>query len=197
MKKYQSQDDSPLHQTVADGFEFKNGAKSIAVEFTEQKLSAHAGSATFWAWLHGTRWRERLAAQLPHPLPRSNNHLTPLEKALAFTHGLLCAARKLTQVAYFRRDPLVPELLGISRVASGSTLSRFFGGFTSAGKNLTCFRPLWHWCLDRLPVTSRRIHTGSRFDPAAPRGRTSARCPRGLHPSWSEAVFASAACGDE
>lgn len=160
MKKYQSQDDSPLHQTVADGFEFKNGAKSIAVEFTEQKLSAHAGSATFWAWLHGTRWRERLAAQLPHPLPRSNNHLTPLEKALAFTHGLLCAARKLTQVAYFRRDPLVPELLGISRVASGSTLSRFFGGFTSAGKNLTCFRPLWHWCLDRLP--SR--HAGYTLD---------------------------------
>src|SRR5688500_10883638 len=129
MKKNQSQDDSPLHQTVADGFEFKNGAKSIAVEFTDQKLSAHAGSAAFWAWLHGTRWRERLGAQLPHALPRSNNRLTPLEKALAFTHGLLCAARKLTQVAYFRRDPLVPELLGIPRVASGSTLSRFFGGF--------------------------------------------------------------------
>lgn len=28
---------------------------------------------------------------------------------------------------------------------------RFFSGFASAGKNLTCFRPLWHWCLDRLP----------------------------------------------
>lgn len=54
-------------------------------------------------------------------------------------------------MAYFRRDPLVPELLGIPRVASGSTLSRFFGGVTSAGKNLTCFRPLWYWCLERLP----------------------------------------------
>ncbi len=65
MIKNQSQDDRPLHQTVAEGFEFKNGAKSIAVKFTEQKLSAHAGSATFRAWLHGTRWGERLAAQLP------------------------------------------------------------------------------------------------------------------------------------
>jgi hypothetical protein len=151
MKKNHSQDEGPLHQTVAEGFEFECGGKSIAVGFTEQKLSAHAGSATFWAWLHSTRWAESLAGHLPHPAPTSNNHLTPLAKALAFTHGLLCEARKLTHVAYFRRDPVVPELLGIRRVASAATLSRFFGGFSSAGKNLACFRPLWRWCLDRLP----------------------------------------------
>ena len=70
---------------------------------------------------------------------------------MAFTHGLLCEARKLTHAAYFRRDPLVPELLGIKRVASQSSLSRFFAGFTSAGTNLRCFRPLWQWCVTRLP----------------------------------------------
>ena len=151
MKKNQSEDDGPLHQTVAGGFEFKVGQKSIAVEFTEQKLSAHAGSATFWAWLHSTRWATVLGPQLPQRAPRSNNHLTPLEKTLAFSHGLLCEARKLTHVAYFRRDPVVPEMLGIRRVASASVLSRFFSGFASPGKNLACFRPLWRWCLDRLP----------------------------------------------
>jgi hypothetical protein len=151
MKENQSKDDGPLHQTVAEGFEFKVKGKSIAVEFTEQKLSAHAGSATFWAWLRGTRWSETLATHLPHRLPKSNNHLTPLEKALAFTHGLLCEARRLTHIAYFRRDALVPELLGVERVASASALSRFFGGFASAGKNLACFRPLWRWCMERLP----------------------------------------------
>lgn len=151
MKNNQSEDDGPLHQTVAEEFEFKVGAKSIAVEFTEQKLSAHAGSATFWAWLHQRHWAEVLGRQLPHCAPTSNNHLTPLEKALGFTHGLMCEARKLAHVAYFRRDPLVPQMLGIRRVASASTLSRFFGGFASAGKNLACFRPLWRWCLDRLP----------------------------------------------
>jgi hypothetical protein len=153
MKKNQSEDDSPLHQTVAGGFEFKSGGKSIAVEFTEQQLSAHAGSATFWAWLHGARWGERLAEQLPQTL-RSNNQLPAVAKALAFTHGLLCEARKLTHVAYFRRDPVVPELLGIARVPSQSSLSRFFAGFRSAGVNLRCFRPLWRWCVERLP--SRR-----------------------------------------
>lgn len=151
MKPRQSEGDGPLHQTVAAGFEFKSGGKSIAVEFTEQRLSAHAGTAPFWAWLHDTGWDKRLEAVLPHRLPESNNSLTPREKALAFVHGLLGEARKLTHVAYFRRDPLVPELLGIRRVPSQSTLSRFFAGFGSAGANLTCFRPLWRWALERLP----------------------------------------------
>jgi hypothetical protein len=66
-------------------------------------------------------------------------------------HGLLCAARKLTHGAYLRRDPVVPELIGVRRVASQSVLSRFFQGGDSAGTNLRCFRPLWHWCLDQLP----------------------------------------------
>jgi hypothetical protein len=154
MKTYQSEDNGPLHQTVAGGYEFKTGGKAMAVEFTDQKLSAHAGSAPFWAWLHGTGWKRKLEGQLPHPLAMSNNRLTAIEKALAFTHGLLCEARKLTHVAYFRRDPMVPELLGIRRVASQSSLSRFFAGFASAGTNLRCFRLLWGWCVQRLP--SRR-----------------------------------------
>jgi hypothetical protein len=77
--------------------------------------------------------------------------LLPIEKALAFMHGLLCEARKLTHVAYLRRDPIVPEMLGVRRVASQSVLSRFFQGFGSAGANLRSFRPLWQWCATRLP----------------------------------------------
>lgn len=124
------------------------------IGFTDQRLSPHAGSATFWSWLHRLDWRQTLTAALPQPLPLSNNKLLPVEKALAFMHGLLCDARKLTHVAYLRRDPVVTELIGVRRVASQSVLSRFFQGFASAGDNLRCFRPLWHWGLDRLP--SRR-----------------------------------------
>ena len=136
---------------MAGTLEFKSNGKAIAIGFTDQQLSPHAGSALFWGWLRPLDWCQRLAGALPHPLPRSNHKPLPLEKALAFMHGLLCDARKLTHVAYLRRDPLVPELLGITRVASQSVLTRFFQGFTSAGDNLRCFRPLWHWGLDRLP----------------------------------------------
>lgn len=151
MKTTQSSGTRPDHQTVAGTFEFKSNGKAIAIGFTEQQLSPHAGSALFWGWLHRLDWRKTLAAALPHSQPRSNNKLLPLEKALAFMHGLLCDARKLTHVSYLRRDPLVSELLGIKRVASQSVLTRFFQGFTSAGENLRCFRPLWRWGVHRLP----------------------------------------------
>ncbi len=154
MKKNQSRDDSPLHQTVAEKLQFKSGGQSIQIEFTDQQLSAHAGTATFWAFLHQSGWRELVERCLPHPAPRSNNALSPLSKALGFMQGLLCGAKKLTHVAYLRRDPLVPEMLGIKRVASQSTFTRFFQGFRSAGSNLACLRPLFGWCLQRLP--SRR-----------------------------------------
>ncbi len=151
MKNIQSSGTHPVHQLVAGEFNFKVADKAIAVEFTDQQLSPHAGSATFWGWLHGTGWLQRLKAALPHAEPASNNHLSALEKALAFCQGLLCEARKLTHVAYLRRDPLVREMLGIRRVASQSSLSRFFKGFGSAAANLRCFRPLWQWCLEPLP----------------------------------------------
>src|ERR1043166_4043913 len=151
MKHKQSSGTRPVHQTVAGGFEFKTGGKSIAIDFTDQRLSPHAGSAIFWGWLRGGNWIGTLREVLPQALPLSNNHLLPIEKALAFMHGLLCDARKLTHVAYLRRDPVAPELIGVRRVASQSVLSRFFQGFDSAGTNLRCFRRLWHWCLEGLP----------------------------------------------
>src|SRR5271165_6432018 len=122
MKTTQSSGTRPVHQTVAPAFNFKCGAKAIAVGFTDQQLSPHAGSATFWGWLHPSGWIKALEAALPHAPSQSNNRITALAKGLAFMHGLLCEARKLTHIAYLRRDPLVPELLNIPRVASQSTL---------------------------------------------------------------------------
>ena len=126
----------------------------MAVDFTDQRISAHAGTATFWGWLHPSGFVSVLEKALPHRMPRSNNHLTPLEKALGFLQGILCEARKLTHVAYLRRDPLVPDLLGIQRVASQSTLSRFFAAFGGVAANARCFRVLWNWTMKCLP--SRR-----------------------------------------
>jgi len=150
-KTQQSAGTRPTHQTVAPRIEFQSAHKSIQIEFTDQKLSPHAGTATFWSFLHGSGWIGLLEKCLPHPLPKSNNCLQPLCKALGFMQGLLCGAKKLTHVAYLRRDPMVPEMVGIKRVPSQSVLSRFFQGFASAGGNLRCFRRLFGWCLEQLP----------------------------------------------
>lgn len=151
MKNNQSKGESPLHQTVAQKIEFESAGQSIQIEFTDQQLSAHAGTATFWSFLHESGWPELVARCLPHPKPSSNNALSPVTKVLGFVQGLLCGAKKLTHCAYLRRDPMMPALLGIKRVPSQSTLTRFFQGFTSAGKNLACFRALFAWAMHRLP----------------------------------------------
>ena len=150
-KSDQSAGTRPTHQTVASKIQFQSANKSIEIEFTDQKLSPHAGTAAFWSFLHGSGWIALLEKCLPHPLPKSNNCLQPLCKALGFIQGLLCGAKKLTHVAYLRRDPMVPEMVGIKRVPSQSVLSRFFQGFRSAGANLGCFRRLFGYTLEQLP----------------------------------------------
>jgi len=78
MKHKQSSGTRPVHQTVAGKFEVKTSGKSIAIGFTDQRLSPHAGSATFWSWLRSSNWNKVLSAVLPHALPLSNNHLLPI-----------------------------------------------------------------------------------------------------------------------
>jgi hypothetical protein len=128
----------------------ENGRESIAVNFTDKKLSPHAGSAVFWKFLHPSGFISQLKELLPHRLPESNNAIQPIDKAVAFIQGLLCGAEKLAHVAYLRRDPVVPTITGIKRVSSQSTLSRFFAVFDSAGKNQHCFGPMWEWCIKRV-----------------------------------------------
>ncbi|MGO8766217.1 MAG: hypothetical protein ACLQSR_13910 [Limisphaerales bacterium] len=67
----------PTHQTVASKIQFQSANKSIPIEFTDQKLSPPAGTATFWSFLHGSGWIGLLEKCLPHPLPKSNNCLQP------------------------------------------------------------------------------------------------------------------------
>lgn len=151
MKKQSKANAKSAHQTVAPFFNFKHGSQSIQIGFTNQRLSPHAGTALFWAFLRRGRFLELLEKCLPHPQPQSNNHLSALSKAISFLQGILCGAQKMTHVAYLRRDPMQPALLDIPRVSSQSVLSRFFACFNTAGKNLRCFRPLWRLCLAQLP----------------------------------------------
>ena len=78
-------------------------------------------------------------------------------------HGLLRDARRLAHVAYFRRDPLPPELLNVKPVPGASVLSRFFAGFGPAGHNLACSRPRWRFGLERIP--SRKYGYTIDLDP--------------------------------
>src|SRR5918996_1037600 len=138
------------HQTVTGFIKLQTPGQSIQIGFTDQKVSGRAGLLTFAGFLHWHRFGELLAQVLPHQR-KSKKAIPVADLALGFLSGILAGAQKLAQVAHLRRDVMLPVLLAIQRIGSQSSLTRFFQGFTSAGKNLATFRPLWRWCLERLP----------------------------------------------
>jgi hypothetical protein len=135
-------------QTVTNFISTHNGKETIRIGFTRQRISPHAGLSAFGSFLHWHRFKDLLRRHLPE---RTSPNATPMEDlALGFVIGILAGAKKLTQVAHLRRDPLVPELLGIKRIGSQSAYSRFFQCFKSAPANSLCFGGFWRWCLARL-----------------------------------------------
>ena len=124
--------------------------ETLQIGFTDQKVSGRAGLLTFAGFLHWHRFGQLLAGVLPHRR-KSKKAIPVADLALGFLTGILAGAQKLIQVAHLRADVMLPALLAIQRIGSQSSFTRFFQGFTSAGKNLATFRPLWRWCLERLP----------------------------------------------
>jgi hypothetical protein len=149
MKNNSKQTDVSAPQTVTDFIKLQTGSQAIQIGFTNQRVSAHAGLATFAGFLHWHRLGKLLADCLPQR-PQRADALVPADLALGFIVGVLSGAKRLAQVAWLRRDPLLPELLQIGRIGSQSTLTRFFQGFRTPGGNLAALRPLWRWGLDRL-----------------------------------------------
>ena len=139
---------TPGHQTVAEFIKLKTPQETIQIGFTDQKVSGRAGLLTFAGFLHWHRFSDLLAKVLPHDKTRG---LPAADLALGFLAGILAGAQKLAQVAYLRSDVMLPALLAIQRIGSQSSFTRFFQGFNTAGKNLSTFRCLWRWCLERLP----------------------------------------------
>jgi hypothetical protein len=134
---------------VTEFIKLQTPQETIQIGFTDQKVSGRAGLSTFCGFVHWHQLGCLLGKLMPHR-PKSPKAIPAGELALSFVAGILADAKKLVHVAYLRADVMLTQLLGIERIGSQSTLTRFFQGFTSAGSNLATFRPLWRWCLERL-----------------------------------------------
>ncbi len=148
-RKHTKHADESGPQSVTGFIKLKTDAEAIQIGFTQQRISPYGGMLTFAGFIQWHRLGRLLQRCLP---PRTTNPraIASGDLALGFVAGLLQGAKKLAQVAFLRRDPALPTMLGIERIGSQASLSRFFQGFNGAAVNLRSFRPLWHWCLDRL-----------------------------------------------
>ncbi|MDB6031903.1 MAG: family transposase [Verrucomicrobiales bacterium] len=136
------------HQTVHLEVRSAGGSKSIAIGFTDQKVSSHGGLALMGSFIHRSGFAQRLAKALPHQVT-SPNARPPVEHGLSFVAGVLAGAEKFSQVALLRADPAVPEFFGIKAISSQPTLSRFFDRFEQFS-NLHLFNDLFRWSLQKL-----------------------------------------------
>jgi hypothetical protein len=141
--------DESVPQSVTEFIKLQTGQESIQIGFTDQKVSGYGGLSAFAGFLHWHRLPQRLAEWMG-PGPKSGRAIPYADVALGFCTAILAGAEKLAQVAYLRRDVLLPSLLAIKRVGSQSTLTRYFQHFQGAAQNLRTFRPMWRWCQDRL-----------------------------------------------
>lgn len=136
------------HQTVTEFIKLQTPQETIQIGFTDQKVSGRAGLLTFAGFLH---WH-KFSLLLGKVLPGGKTKGIPLaDLALGFLAGILAGAQKLAQVAHLRKDVMLPTLLAIQRIGSQSSFTRFFQLFDTPGKNLRTFRPLWRWCMERMP----------------------------------------------
>lgn len=149
MKSYSKPTDVSAHQTVTEFIRLESADETIQIGFTDQKISGRAGLLTFAGFLHWHRFGDLLAEVIPSFKLRQRG-FEPFEFALSFLTGILAGARKLTHVAHLRSDVMLARLLALSGIPSQSALSRFFQRFDSSAKNLTTFRPLWRWGMERL-----------------------------------------------
>lgn len=190
MKTSTKHADVSVPQTVTDFIKVNNGEETIQIGFTDQRISAHAGLSAFGSFVHWHRFGSVLQRWLPKRT--SPNATAPQDLGLGFMVGILAGAKKLAQVAHLRRDPLLPELLGIEGVGSQSAYSRFFQGFKSAPANTQCFGGLWRWCLDRLRVrqggytldldSTQLLHEDGHQKEGVRTGHTARGFKRSYHP---------------
>ena len=164
MKTTQSSGTRPDHQTVAGTFEFKANGKAIAIGFTDQQLSPHAGSALFWAWLHPLdwcqRWRRRCRIRCRSPITSCCHwkRLWPSCTDSCVTRANspypICATRSF------------PNCSG-SSVASQSVLTRFLSGVHFGGRHPALLSSVL--VLGPAPAAqpAGRLHSGFRFHAAA------------------------------
>ncbi|MDP6524874.1 MAG: transposase, partial [Kiritimatiellia bacterium] len=133
---------------VSVKIERTEGKQSIRVGFTGQRLTAYGGAVLWSGFLCKVGFRDLLGKLLPHE-PRAHNAFSPKDVALGFMAGILLGADKLTRISWLSKDEALHEVLGIRRMPSQSTFTRFFSRFKQS--TAESLQELYTWALRRLP----------------------------------------------
>jgi len=102
----------------------------IRFAFTDHPITVWAGAILLRLYFELMGLRATLVPLLVPFAKTSNNQIPAVDVLLAWWYGLALGAERFDHLARYRRDPLLPRLLGLPRFPSPDTVRRFFQGFT-------------------------------------------------------------------
>jgi hypothetical protein len=102
----------------------------IRFAFTDHPITVWAGAILLRLYFELMGLRAALVPLLTPLAKTSNNQIPAVDVLLAWWYGLALGAERFEHVTRYRRDPLLPRLLGLPRFPSPDTLRRFFHACT-------------------------------------------------------------------
>jgi DDE family transposase len=106
---------------------FGGPATSLELRYTGKPVSGWGGLVAVMRYLERRGVRRVLEGALPDGRT-SPNQIPVVEVVLAFFAGVLTGSRRFAHVERLRSDEVVRTILGLRRMPSAMTLTRYFGG---------------------------------------------------------------------
>src|ERR1700757_650397 len=106
---------------------FGGPATSLELRYTGKPVSGWGGLVAVMRYLERRGVRRVLEGALPDGRT-SPNQIPVVDLVLAFFAGVLTGSRRFAHVERLRSDEVVRTILGLRRMPSAMTLTRYFGG---------------------------------------------------------------------
>ena len=147
---------------------------NLAIEFTEEQISAHAGLEIFGRYLRSLKLRRRLREALGSHGMETDYGIAGMVFALFAL--LVIGGYRISHLAFLGSDPVVLRFCGLKRLPSDRTLVRWLKRFgdTALLALETLIRDLVHDQIERLKLSALTLdldgtvlRTGAKVEGAA------------------------------
>jgi len=131
----------------------KNSPSQIKIEFTDKPITGYGGLIILSRFFEKIGLRVLLERALPDNRT-SPNALPVVDIVISFLVAVAVGASRFAHVQRLRADNVLDYILGLKRIPSATTLTRYFGAF-SQGHVEHMTRSLWGWTVKHLPANTK------------------------------------------
>lgn len=122
--------------------------QQIRLQFTDKPVTPWGGMVLFSEYAHAMQLKRVLGSAMPFQV-RSPNATNPVDIVVAFLVGVLLGARRFAHLERWRGDEALKRILGLKRLVSDTTVTRFFKRLGPKLTNLL-FSALVAWQLRQM-----------------------------------------------